>query len=230
MGANAGYSAGRVLTGTNFTDTATGDPLSGSANSDPFSGAVYGVQAGYNWVRGRVVAGIEGDVQRSHQRASAASVCPGDTCNPALAPFDAPVTAAFEHKLPWFATLRGRIGAAVIPEVLAYITAGVAVGQVKATGSVTGFDAVGNGITDAFSYTMTKAGWTIGAGLEMQVFGNWSAKAEYLYMDFGSLGIAPSLSPDATVAVVINPRVTDHIVRVGVNYRFDNVGGVVAKF
>src|SRR4029077_7950689 len=112
----------------------------------------------------------------------------------------------------------------------AYITAGVAVGQVKATGSVTGFDAVGNGLTDAFSYTMTKAGWTIGAGLEMQVFGNWSAKAEYLYMDFGSLGIAPSLSPDPTVAVVINPRVTDHIVRVGVNYRFDIFGGGGGSF
>jgi opacity protein-like surface antigen len=33
----------------------------------------------------------------------------------------------------------------------------------------------------------TKTGWTIGAGIEWLVAGNWSLKAEYLYVDLGTV-------------------------------------------
>ena len=34
---------------------------------------------------------------------------------------------------------------------------------------------------------MTGLGWTIGAGAEIPVWGQWSVKAEYLYVDFGTV-------------------------------------------
>jgi len=50
-----------------------------------------------------------------------------------------------------------------------------------------------------------------GAGIEFAVVGNWTAKAEYLYVDLGKLGCG---------APVDNVTFTANIVRGGINYRF----------
>ena len=57
--------------------------------------------------------------------------------------------------------------------------------------------------------------------MEAHLAGNWTAKAEYLYMDFGFLSIAPAQTLDATVATTINPRLTANIVRAGINYKLN---------
>jgi len=69
-------------------------------------------------------------------------------------------------------------------------------------------------------------GWTVGGGVEAALWGNWTGKLEYLYIDFGTfnnalIGIVP-ITPVAT-----SSRVTDQIVRVGLNYRF---GGAVGPY
>ena len=64
-------------------------------------------------------------------------------------------------------------------------------------------------------------GWTAGAGLEYAFMGNWTAKLEYLYLDLGSVSTVPTPAANSTVAVAFNSRVTDNIVRAGVNYKFD---------
>ena len=66
-------------------------------------------------------------------------------------------------------------------------------------------------------------GYTVGAGLEYMFAPNWSAKAEYMYYDFG-----PSrfVTPGA-LATFGTFRNDDHTVKVGLNYRF-NVGGLMA--
>jgi outer membrane immunogenic protein len=58
------------------------------------------------------------------------------------------------------------------------------------------------------------------AGLEYAFMGNWSAKLEYLYLDFGTYTFAsPQPSPTAfNWATDVQPR--EHIVRVGLNYKF----------
>src|SRR4029450_7176409 len=47
-------------------------------------------------------------------------------------------------------------------------------------------------------------------------------KIEYLYLDFGRVSTATTNPLNATpIAVNLESRVSDHIVRVGLNYRFD---------
>jgi hypothetical protein len=52
-------------------------------------------------------------------------------------------------------------------------------------GTVFGFDGDGNLVNTIVSSHNTKAGWTLGGGLEGRLGGNWTAKIEYLYLDLG---------------------------------------------
>jgi outer membrane immunogenic protein len=61
----------------------------------------------------------------------------------------------------------------------------------------------------------TNAGWTIGAGIEFALVGNWTARAEYLYVDLGKLSCGAGCG-----APVDNVSFTANIVRGGINYRF----------
>jgi outer membrane immunogenic protein len=79
-----------------------------------------------------------------------------------------------------------------------YITGGLAVGNIKA-------DIAGVGSSDE-----TKAGWTLGGGVEAAIAGPWTAKVEYLYVDLGS---------GSTIAGS-DAEFKANIVRAGLNYRF----------
>jgi outer membrane immunogenic protein len=69
-------------------------------------------------------------------------------------------------------------------------------------------------------------GYTVGAGLEYMFAQNWSAKAEYQYYDFGkSTFVTP-----AVLAPFGSFRNDEHTVKVGLNYRFNFGGPVVAKY
>ena len=151
--------------------------------------------------------------------------CPGEVCNPALVGVvsDPSVLALSDQgqKLEWFATLRGRLGATVTPGALAYVTGGSAVGEVMTAGTVFGFDGDGNPVNTIVSSHNTKAGWTVGGGIEGRLAGNWTAKLEYLYLDLGTVSTVPTPAANATVATAFSSRVTDNIVRAGINYKFD---------
>jgi outer membrane immunogenic protein len=72
------------------------------------------------------------------------------------------------------------------------------------------------GTTTGFSGSRNYSGWTVGGGVEWAFMNNWSAKLEYLFIDFGD---GPTLS--ATPALnIVSGRLTDNIVRAGVNYKF----------
>jgi outer membrane immunogenic protein len=97
-------------------------------------------------------------------------------------------------KSDWLATARARVGWAW-DRVLFYGTGGGA----AAPESVTG-----NGAT-------TMLGWTAGAGVEAAFAPGWSAKVEYLFVDFQN--ITPTGAPGSF-------RDQDNVVRAGVNYKF----------
>jgi outer membrane immunogenic protein len=230
----AAYQAwGKSNTDTVFGDVVSGGQLFATNSSNQLDGAVGGAQAGYNFVAGNLLAGIEADLNYSGQRGSLASTCPGGICNPALVGVvaDPSVQAISEQgqKLEWFATLRGRLGLTVTPDAIVYATGGLAVGEIMTAGTVFGFDGDGNPVNTIVSSHNTKAGWTVGGGVEARVFDNWTARVEYLYLDLGSVTTVPATAPNATVATAFSSRVTDNLVRLGVNYKFDPFAAIFAS-
>jgi outer membrane immunogenic protein len=75
-------------------------------------------------------------------------------------------------------------------------------------------------------------GWTVGAGVEGVISGNWTAKLEYLYVDLGNVSgsfTTPLIAPSGAFATSsYSSHITDNILRVGVNYKF--TGPVLAKY
>ncbi len=69
-------------------------------------------------------------------------------------------------------------------------------------------------------------GYTVGTGLEYMFAPNWSAKLEYMYYNFGSTTF---LTGPAGLA---GSRFNDdeHVVKVGVNYRFNWANPVAARY
>jgi outer membrane immunogenic protein len=79
-------------------------------------------------------------------------------------------------KNPWNATLRGRAGWAY-NQFLLYGTGGLAVGGLKSE-------------TPINSDSKTKAGWTLGAGMEAMLTNSVTARVEYRYTDLGKTGFS----------------------------------------
>jgi outer membrane immunogenic protein len=227
-GLNIGYGWGRSRTDENFSDNGTGALLATINNSSNMNGVIGGGQVGYNWQFGNWVAGFETDFQGSGQKSNRTIVCPAATCTNA----GGDVTGNLDEKLPWFGTVRGRFGATVTPTVLAYVTGGLAYGEVKNNLTVSGTNGM-TPVSTMFSNSTTKAGWTVGGGVESQIVGNWTAKLEYLYMDLGTVTTGMFTTPitapsGGALSTNTSSRVTDNIVRFGVNYKFGQ--GVGARY
>jgi len=251
VGLNGGYSWGRSntnITGVSALAAALPIPVFAAFGRN-VDGGIAGGQAGYNWqVDRQWVVGLEGDIQWSGERASTSLSLVGLRYNSNQ--FGIPVgpngpdfnsiitqTANLAHELRWFGTFRGRAGVLLSPQTLLYGTGGLAVGEFKysaqATTSIQVFGPGGQGVIPqgapivvaglAASSSDTRVGWTVGAGIEHKFSRNWSAKAEYLYMDFGSKTFFDGTVNRADVSF------RDHVARVGVNYQF-TAGPVVAKY
>jgi len=241
IGLNGGYSWG------NSANTFDAGTLPLTSASQSMDGWVFGGQAGYNWQYNKSwVFGIEGDSDATGQDGTATQdpvttvriFTPiGNFINaPPVFTTTTTTTGTFEDKLPWLATLRGRVGVLPTDRVLLYVTGGLAVGEVKSTSTIaTTASTVSNlggppVVTSAGALgtsSTTRAGWTIGAGVEGAIGGNWTAKLEYLYVDLGTVNNT-FVGLGAFAPLSISSHVTDNIVRAGVNYRFG--GPVVAKY
>jgi len=242
IGINGGYSWGRSNTTVSYFNTITGAPIippAGSITDAGFNldGGVFGGQIGYNWQFSSWLFGLEADAQWSGQKGSAAFLCsaagllpgacfPGSTFLPVGT---LGVGLAVDKKLEWFGTVRGRIGVLASPSWLLYVTGGLAFGEVQTDAVLTSITAGGAVVALAGSSSKTHAGWTIGGGIEGNLGGNWTAKAEYLYMDLGTFDTTVTV-PAALIGANISSRVTDNIFRVGINYHFSPPAGVVARY
>jgi outer membrane immunogenic protein len=79
-----------------------------------------------------------------------------------------------------------------------------------------------NPVSSSFTSHTTKAGWAPAPAPRFAWAAIGPAKIEYLYLDFGKVPTTASLPTNSTpLGINFNSRVTDHIVRVGVNYKFD---------
>ena len=245
IGTNFGYGFGHSHTDAIFSDASLGTPLLATGSSAKFNGVLGGAQAGYNWQAGYWLLGLEIDIQHTNQRATTSYVCPGAVCNSGITGFDAPTSLVHSQELDWFGTLRARIGVTATPDVLLYATGGLLVARLAHVGTISGasvaplldengapvLDDNGNPVTATgsnsaglFEHT-TKLGWAAGAGVERHLIGNLSGKIEYLHMDFGADSVSAGNPNNATpLALGLRSRITDDIVRVGLNYRLEASG------
>lgn len=152
------------------------------------NGGIIGGTVGYNWQASQVVFGVEGDLSWvGSQGRRTAGVC---------------VSCDIENT--WLGTVRGRLGYAA-DRFLPYLTGGLAFGNVRTDGGTT-----------APGASSTRTGWTLGGGVEVALSANWTAKAEYLYVDLGSFSCGTNCPGPVPNSVSLK----NNIVRAGINYRF----------
>lgn len=217
VGGNIGYSWGRS-SDTSTISTVAGVQQLVTSDTSNLDGIVGGGQAGYNWQMQNWVFGLEADIQGTGEKGSRAFsfTVPGFF---ALAL--PPIPFTLQQKIDWFGTVRGRIGVLATPKVLLYVTGGLAYGEVDSN------ETVGAAAPLTFSSSNTHVGWTLGAGVEGVISGNWTARLEYLYLDLGTASGSFAL-PGNTFVSSYSSHITDNILRAGVNYKFG--GPVVAKY
>src|SRR5579871_4274477 len=214
VGGNLGYSAARN-SGTDTYLFPDGTRFTGETITQAPAGAVGGGQAGVNWQTGHLVLGLEGDAQWSGERDS---ICV-QTCAPLVGQLNLGVSIA--QRIDWLATLRARAGYAD-GGFLWYVTGGGAWGGVSSNDA-----GLAGSLSFPASFSHSLGGWTIGAGVETALGGNWTAKLEYLYVDLGSTTDSFVASNFKNVDVV-HATVHDNLVRAGVNYRFGDSSASVA--
>ncbi len=191
--------------------TATGLPTGINRNLSP-SGVAGGLHAGYNYQINQLVLGVEGDIE-------ATSVKRRVVGYPVVA------TASVNTKEQWQGSLRARVGYA-FDRAMIYGTGGVAFADWKHTYT-------DNAVPFARTFSNTRTGWTLGAGLEYAITNNWTARAEYRYTDFGrSTNVLPAALAGTFTGMSYRHRENDSAVRIGVSYLFNTgpSGSVVAKY
>ncbi len=199
-GGNFGYGWARDAS---MAEASTGGQASSSFKMNGLSA---GGQIGGNiQYYGPWVAGLESDIQASWQKFDGP---PGGNLSNlnSAAGFAAPTTERVS--IDWFGTTRGRLGYSA-NTVLVYGTAGVAYAQFKTTGGSNGFQQINS--------APVRFGWTAGGGVEAMIGRNFSVKGEYLHMDFSA---ASDDFAAGTIRATLHQRVTNDLVRVGVNYFF----------
>ena len=184
--------AAQLYNWTGFYIGVNGGGAFGRSAWDPtghfnMSGGIVGGTVGYNYQFGQAVVGVEGDIDWAGISGTTNNLCP----------------LGSKTSDSWLSTVRGRLGYAA-DRFMPFVTGGAAFGNIQAT--TPGF----------IGASSSQVGLTVGAGLEFAIAGNWTAKAEYLYVDLGKFtcGLSCGVLPTNNVSFTTN------LVRAGVNYRF----------
>lgn len=261
IGANVGYTWGAKNTISSFAvPLIDNDPLFGAASAASattfvapnFNGALGGGQVGWNYqFKDTFVAGLEADIQGASVQGTESTLNFAPVANQPRYSITS-ITHVSRH-LDYLGTIRGRLGYAIYPAVLVYVTGGLAYGGVSQTVGVSQLaNFAGNRFlapavdTFGFSWSQfsdTRVGYAAGAGVEWGFLGNWSAKLEYLYYDLGRVRSEGFIGFDTNgisgfggggtgvVSVESQTRFNGHTVRAGLNYRLNFYKPpVVAKY
>lgn len=182
---------------------------SGTINATGFTG---GVQAGYNWQVSNVVFGLESDFGAFRLQGSRQGS--GTLQSFLNTPFIITTSASTD----WLFTLRGRVGATVRPDLLVYLTGGLAVTRLSTSTSYADLF----GASGSWGGAAIKTGYAVGAGAEYAFASHWTVKAEYLYLNFGGSLLNNGAITGFGYGQAIGTRVdlTAQIARIGVNRSF----------
>ena len=126
----------------------------------------------------------------------------------------------------WAASLRARLGYAIMPNVLVYGTGG----RAWAATDYTGVDQFNTpGVSLATSFSSAQSGWVAGGGVEWAPWSNnWILRLEYLHYDVNGVsatvtGLGPHPGPFAAHPIATTFNFGDlklDTVRAGVSYKF----------
>jgi outer membrane immunogenic protein len=190
LGINGGFGTGT----SNWSDG-----VIGTTGSFPTSGFLVGGTLGFNYQIAEYVLGIEGDGDWTNLRGNS-----GLTCGAISAFVTPPVSCQTQSQ--WLATVRGRVGYA-FDRILLYGTAGAAFGNVQA------------GLNPPSTFdNAVEAGWTVGAGIEVAFAQNWTAKAEYLFVDLPNATCTTAANCGGAAGSIVS--FNENVIRAGVNYKF----------
>jgi outer membrane immunogenic protein len=199
--------------GLGVVGTAIGVPVIQTTNSSGFIG---GIEGGSNYQFGKLVMGWEGDITWGGVNGTSVSGFGAPLLPPGV--LNRTITADTN----WIATATSRVGIAH-DNWLLYGKAGVAWANTNYTDNwaVAGGPALfsGNGSGS------TQTGWTVGTGVEWAFWQNWSVKAEYDYLDFGTRTVAINgtvLPGGAPIGVSPGVQNQQHIneFKAGLNWKF----------
>jgi outer membrane immunogenic protein len=188
------------------------------------TGGLFGGEAGYNLQRGRIVVGIETDLQWSGIAGSGTALL-SELLKPKTKVFPGPVaTYTATNSMDWFGTTRARIGVVNFEQLLLYATGGAI--YAKETATATGVALPGH-VPAVFPATVatTRTGGIVGGGLEYAFNSALSAKIEGFYYDMGTLTAAftcPRAGAMCTPGYAENGKfaLRGSIWRAGLNWNF----------
>jgi high affinity Mn2+ porin len=174
-----------------------------------------GLQGGYNYVfPSRLMLGFETDVSAPNSDVLIPYSVRGNQT--VTSPLIGQVT--YGEAVIHYGSARARVGYA-FDHFLLYGTGGLAWSYDRVTRSqdagvsFNGFAAQGTVDTRL----LWRLGWAAGAGVEIPVAGNWTAKAEYLATGFGRKGMMFSAAAEA-----FDSDLAMQSIRLGLNYRIGN--------
>lgn len=202
IGGNVGAAFDSQAAPNNFI--ATG-PFAGAptgAVSHNSTGIAAGGQIGINFQNGPWVFGLEGDADYLSNKATTHGVT-------------AAGTDQHVFTLNVLSTVRGRVGYA-FDRALLYGTGGFAMGDYSTTRSQLTGTFMGATAGTAETFSTLRLGWTAGGGIEYAIDGNWTVRAEYLFVDLEKLSYTFPLANITQAA----PSEFVHVVRAGVNFKF----------
>ena len=210
-GSHLGYAAGV----SHWSATQPNGAPSLSGTLDMFQGYNFstgtgsyllGMQAGYNYMLpSRIVLGVEADVSFPSVVGATATLA-----SPLIG------QATYRDQVQMSGTVRGRLGYA-FGHWLLYATGGFAysfdqLSRTQVSGTPVGGSAVAGTVENLFM--VPRFGGAAGAGMEVTLTPRWTARAEYLFTDYGTESVnfpagAQRFSSD----------LAGHTLRLGLNYR-----------
>jgi outer membrane immunogenic protein len=199
-----------------FIDGTVINPPQDFGSSDGRGDFIGGGQIGCDYqVGGNWVVGVQGMVDFGDVRSSHAVT--------AFPTFSSAI------RLQDTITATGRIGYLFAPQVLAYVKGGAAWARVDYN-----FFQPSGALSESAT-GVDRTGWTVGGGLEWMFAPGWSVFGEYNYMDFGRRNISftsavPPALNTGSPGDIIRTRLEVQQALVGVNYKFNWGGPVVAKY
>ena len=201
---DAEYTSTDVVIGPNLTFAEILAGIPGGSIDMNGNGFMGGGQIGYNsQFDNNLVLGVEADFSFGNVRDKIDDVIGNAS--------DGSTEDYVESKSDMAGTVRARVGYAM-DAALIYATGGLAWTNAKVYSR--DYDDATNTAFSDISDSANMWGWTVGAGAEFRVTENLSAKAEYLYTDFGSTTFFEGDLWESEADT------TSQSVRFGLNYHF----------